>query len=180
MAGAVIRNGEYRYINCEDLTEEHHSAIVIASSNMDSFAKLMSSIGANSCEVDFMSSLPLEIAELILRKLDSSSLLNSALVSRKWMSVCKGDSRLRKTIRHHLRKKNLSRMRGLKRPSKQNKTTQQTHCIQPLNIQSNPVPRPSPPRILQFPTSNLTKQVPKHRTSDNKSRTLTRSSLRLR
>lgn len=146
---------------------------------MDSFAKLMSSIGANSCEVDFISSLPLEIAELILRKLDSRSLLNSALVSRKWMSVCKGDSHLRKTVRQHLRKKNRSRMHGRRPPSKQNKTKQQALC-RPLNMQSKFIPQPPPPVILSFPTPNLKKPVPKNRTSDNTSRASTRSSLRLR
>lgn len=147
---------------------------------MESFTKLMSSIGANSCEIDFISSLPLEIAEIILRKLDSRSLMNSALVSRKWMSVCKGNSRLRKPLRRHLRKENQSRFHGRRPPPKQNKTQQQTRYISPPNMQPNLAPRRPPPVIIPFPSSNIKKQPPKPRTIDNKSRAPTRSSLRLR
>lgn len=71
----------------------------------------MSVIGASGSGVDFVASLPVEIAELILLKLDPRSLLNAAGVSRKWMAVCSGSSRLRSTGRRHLRKEKL-RMSG--------------------------------------------------------------------
>lgn len=87
-----------------DLSEEHHSAPFRGSGSiMASFAKLMRTFGTSQPGVDFIAALPVEIAELILLKLDPRSLLNVASVSRKWMNVCKGSSRLRKTTRHHLR-----------------------------------------------------------------------------
>lgn len=89
---------------------------------MESFAKLMCTIGASSSEVDFVTSLPLEIAQLILRKLDPRSLLNAASVSTKWLTVCKGDSLLKKTARRHLRREKRSMIQGRGLASRQNKT----------------------------------------------------------
>lgn len=71
---------------------------------MESFSQLMGTIGALQGRVDFVASLPVEIAELVLTKLDPRSLLNVARVSRRWLAVCMGSSRLRKTTRRHLRK----------------------------------------------------------------------------
>lgn len=71
---------------------------------MESFTQLMSCIGASQSGSDFVANLPVEIAELILLKLDPRCVLNAALVSRKWLAVCKGSSRLRRITRCHLRK----------------------------------------------------------------------------
>lgn len=74
---------------------------------MEFFRKLLSAIGATSCErkkVDFISNLPLEVAQHLLRMLDSRSLLNAAIVSRRWLTACQADFRLRQSARRHLRK----------------------------------------------------------------------------
>lgn len=52
-------------------------------------------------KVDFISELPPEVSQLILRKLDTKSLLCAAQVSRKWLYVCRADKSLRQTARHH-------------------------------------------------------------------------------
>lgn len=97
-----------------DVAEQHHSAISLASiSIMEFFAKLMSVIGASRSGIDFVASLPVEIAELILLKLDPRSVLNVARVSRKWMAVCKGSFRLRGVARRHLRKEERRMSDGL-------------------------------------------------------------------
>lgn len=74
---------------------------------MEYFRKLMSAIGLNSAasgKVDFISKLPTEISQHIIRLLDAQTQLNVAVVSRKWHSVCQGDYRIRRSVRHHLRK----------------------------------------------------------------------------
>lgn len=92
-------------IKASVLIDQHHSATDLANIRiMEFFAKLMSCIGASYRGIDFIACLPVEIAETILLKLDPRSLLNAARVSTKWMAVCKGSPRLRRTARRHLRK----------------------------------------------------------------------------
>ncbi|KAK0167270.1 hypothetical protein PV327_004692 [Microctonus hyperodae] len=71
---------------------------------MESFAMLMSTIGASSVEHNLVEMLPIEITEIIFRHLDPRSLLNVARVSKKWMNVCRGDCKIRRTVRNHLQK----------------------------------------------------------------------------
>lgn len=74
---------------------------------MELFSKLLSAIGVSSCaskKVDFITNLPVEIAHHLLRMLDARSLLNAAIVSRRWLAVCNGDFHLRLCARRHLRK----------------------------------------------------------------------------
>lgn len=52
-------------------------------------------------KIDFISELPLEISQLILRKLDPESLLRAAQVSRYWLRVCRSDPRLKITARKY-------------------------------------------------------------------------------
>lgn len=72
---------------------------------MEFFSNLMSALGIWNRGVDIIGDLPVEVAEIILQKLDPLSLMNAAKVSSKWMSICKGSSRLRKSARRFLRKK---------------------------------------------------------------------------
>lgn len=72
---------------------------------MELFSNLMSALGISNRGVDIIGDLPVEVAELILQKLDPLSLMNAAKVSSKWMAICKGSSRLRKTARRFLRRK---------------------------------------------------------------------------
>lgn len=55
-------------------------------------------------KINFINDLPTEISQMILSHLDSQSLLNAALVSRKWLSVCKSTSTFRRKIRGHIRR----------------------------------------------------------------------------
>lgn len=72
---------------------------------MEFFSHLMSALGIWNRGVDIIGDLPIEVAEIILQKLDSVSLMNAAKVSSKWMAICKGSSRLRKSARRFLRRK---------------------------------------------------------------------------
>ncbi|XP_076660799.1 uncharacterized protein LOC143364225 [Halictus rubicundus] len=54
-----------------------------------------------SAKVDFISELPPEVSQLVLRNLDPKSLLCAAQVSRKWLNVCRADPHLRRTARHY-------------------------------------------------------------------------------
>lgn len=58
-------------------------------------------------KVDFISKLPLEMSQLILRKLDPESLLRAAQVSHSWMNICRSDSCLKNTARQHKNAKKL-------------------------------------------------------------------------
>lgn len=52
-------------------------------------------------KIDFISELPLEISQLILRKLDPESLLRAAQVSCRWLKVCRSDPCLKITARKY-------------------------------------------------------------------------------
>nr|XP_012134632.1 PREDICTED: probable E3 ubiquitin ligase complex SCF subunit sconB [Megachile rotundata] len=71
---------------------------------MEFFRSFLRVIGLlQPAKVDFISELPPEVSQLILRKLDPESLLNVAQVSQKWLGVCRADKKLRQTARRHLR-----------------------------------------------------------------------------
>lgn len=75
---------------------------------MEFFRELLAIIGTNTdttMQFDFISNLPIEIAQHLLRLLDSRSLFNASSVSKKWLSVCKGDILLRQSIRAQLQTK---------------------------------------------------------------------------
>lgn len=65
----------------------------------------MSAIGVWNRGVDIVGKLPVEIGELILQKLDPLSLMNAVSVSKKWMTICEGSSRLKKMARRYLLRK---------------------------------------------------------------------------
>lgn len=74
---------------------------------MEFFRKMLSAIGITSSanhSVDFISALPIEVAQHLLRMLDARTLLNTAKVSRRWLAVCKSDLKLRKSAKRLLRK----------------------------------------------------------------------------
>ncbi|XP_054014905.1 uncharacterized protein LOC128895920 [Hylaeus anthracinus] len=78
---------------------------------MEFFRSFLRVIGLLApAKVDFISELPLEVSQLILRKLDTESLLCAAQVSRKWLDVCSSDKSLRQSVRRHKRR-NKKRMR---------------------------------------------------------------------
>lgn len=90
---------------------------------MEYFRKLLSAIGVNSVvsqKVDFVSKLPTEISQYLLRMLDARTLLNVAAVSRRWHSVCKGDWYIRRSVRHHLRKQKHNLLQVAKKAKKSN------------------------------------------------------------
>ncbi|XP_076221819.1 uncharacterized protein LOC143174341 [Nomia melanderi] len=69
---------------------------------MEYFRSFLRVIGLlQPMKVDFISELPPEVSQLILRKLDPKSLLCAAQVSRKWLDVCGSDRTLRRTARHY-------------------------------------------------------------------------------
>ncbi|XP_043257907.1 uncharacterized protein LOC122400478 [Colletes gigas] len=72
---------------------------------MEFFKSFLRVIGLlQPAKVDFISELPLEVSQLILRKLDPESLLSVAQVSSKWLNVCSSDKRLRQTARRYQRR----------------------------------------------------------------------------
>lgn len=108
---------------------------------MELFRNFLSAIGITSRgnkKIDFISELPVEISQHLLRMLDAPSLLNVARVSRKWLSVCKGDFRLRQSTRRHLRKQKLQLVQN-PHISRKSKKTRQTHDIN--SIQTNTTTR---------------------------------------
>ncbi|KZC03757.1 hypothetical protein WN55_04213 [Dufourea novaeangliae] len=87
--------------------------IAHASDNMEYFRAFLRVIGLlEPTKVDFISELPPEVSQLILRKLDPESLLCAAQVSRNWLSVCSSDRNLRRTARHHNRRVEREMMEG--------------------------------------------------------------------
>lgn len=52
-------------------------------------------------KLDFISELPPEMSQMILRKLDPESLLSAARVSRSWMKICQSDPTLKNTARQY-------------------------------------------------------------------------------
>lgn len=179
MVDADTRNDRIA-LYTDTLAAERHSANFLSSTSiMESFAKLMSAIGASSSDVDFVASLPVEIAEIILLKLDPRSLVNAAQVSRKWMRVCAGSSRLRRTARRHLRKEN-QRMSDQTVVTKRLRAAarRQVHLAESTSRQVGVSPSASP----VFRAIEVKRPVPMKRRSGDKnpSKFPTRKSLRLR
>lgn len=143
----------------------------------------MSALGVWKRSVDIIGKLPVEIAEMILQKLDPLSLMNAAKVSPKWMSVCKGFSRLRKSARQYLRrqKRCILELDVLKsnRPGKP--TTSRSTRIKTCSFQRFFL-RGIPQSFLNRPSNIITVQRGiLDRSFDISKRTLpTRSQLRLR
>lgn len=77
----------------------------VYSSGMEYFRSFLRVIGLLvDAKVDFISELPLEVSQMILRQLDPQSLLCAAQVSSKWLYVCRDDKSLRQTARHHMQR----------------------------------------------------------------------------
>lgn len=104
MASALKRNTTYSYIRTCITSGAHSPVSNERCSIMEYFRKLLCALGVWNTGVDIVGTLPVEIAEIILQKLDPQSLINASQVSRTWMSICKGSSKLRRSTRHHLRK----------------------------------------------------------------------------
>ncbi|XP_031771850.1 probable E3 ubiquitin ligase complex SCF subunit sconB [Apis florea] len=89
---------------------------------MEFFKSFLQTIGIlEPTKVDFIFELPLEVSQLILRKLDAESLLCAAQVSRKWLQVCKSDKILKQTARRHkreIRRKMREQILGRDSPSR--------------------------------------------------------------
>ncbi|XP_031771849.1 uncharacterized protein LOC116414250 [Apis florea] len=89
---------------------------------MEFFKSFLQTIGIlEPTKVDLIFELPLEVSQLILRKLDAESLLCAAQVSRKWLQVCKSDKILKQTARRHkreIRRKMREQILGRDSPSR--------------------------------------------------------------
>ncbi|KAK1128126.1 hypothetical protein K0M31_003611 [Melipona bicolor] len=68
---------------------------------MKPIKSLFRTIRSPERKLDLISELPLEMSQLILRKLDPESLLRAAQVSCRWMSVCRSDPRLKTAARRY-------------------------------------------------------------------------------
>ncbi|XP_023722864.1 uncharacterized protein LOC111872865 [Cryptotermes secundus] len=73
---------------------------------MEPFYSLAFAFGLNSLlegdMFDIVGKLPEEISVMILRMLDSKTLLSAAMVSKKWLSLCHADLTLRTRIRQQI------------------------------------------------------------------------------
>ncbi|OXU26703.1 hypothetical protein TSAR_004957 [Trichomalopsis sarcophagae] len=118
---------------------------------MDSFHQLMNLINQHSPDddqpdLDILKNLPLEIVLIILSKLDNDSLLNCALVSRKWLSLCKSSRSLRQKIRLHIRSK--ENVRSFNRSTIRSSSTSTLDASSTSFDTSRPSYRPIPPQRL--------------------------------
>lgn len=109
---AIIRNDDHHKLDYKGSAPPSQSQSPYSCSwdcnDMEFFKKLMIAIGvssSSSMKVDFIAELPVEIAQHLLRMLDTASLINASCVSRRWLSICKSDNRLRQSVKHHLRDK---------------------------------------------------------------------------
>ncbi|KAK1128131.1 hypothetical protein K0M31_003616 [Melipona bicolor] len=68
---------------------------------MEELPKAGGSKVLDSVKIDFISELPVEISQLILRKLDPTSLFYAVRVSSKWKKVLKSDKILVETVNDH-------------------------------------------------------------------------------
>ncbi|OXU21142.1 hypothetical protein TSAR_014680 [Trichomalopsis sarcophagae] len=156
---------------------------------MDSFHQLMTLINQHSPDddqpdLDMLKNLPVEISQTILSKLDSDSLLNCALVSRKWLSICKSSRSLRQKVRLHIRSKENVRIINQSVTNAPSTSNHSNH--QPNHDTYRPTYRPMPPRannrsIVIFddssisndtnppPTPSVSQQPPSQRRRSTKS-----------
>lgn len=153
---------------------------------MDSLSDLMHAFGVSHCGVDIVAALPIEIAELILRKLDPRSLLNVARVSRKWLNLCKSSYRLRKNVRQHLRKQ---KRRMIQNDLALSKMSKKQILSKTSRMQDDLAQRTSRQDFVITPVFGMTgivkSSIPKSRSHDKKpisraSILSTRSSLKFR
>lgn len=128
---------------------------------MDSFHQLMSLMGVQRQCIDFIKDLPVELAQIVLSKLDTKSLLISALVSRQWLSVCKSTSSFRQNIRRHIRRRNRRLAQVLPPPP----TTQFTTRMQSKALVSIPQTKIPFPLLTQNNTSMLKRKTPPTQTT---------------
>ncbi|PSN39219.1 hypothetical protein C0J52_24663 [Blattella germanica] len=83
---------------------------------MESFYSLLFVMGVNSLMelennyLDIVGKLPVEISNMILRRLDARSLISAAMVSRRWLTLCRSDLVLSQEVRAELRRQRTARM----------------------------------------------------------------------
>nr|CAD7204298.1 unnamed protein product [Timema douglasi] len=103
---------------------------------MESFCSLLCAMGLQpksfkkgqkNHSFDIFSHLPLEITIIILRLLDPRSLLSAALVSRKWLQLCRSDAVLRSKVRRQLRKERRERVDPIDSRVRVLRDTQKVH-----------------------------------------------------
>uniref|UniRef100_A0A6V7J673 F-box domain-containing protein n=1 Tax=Bracon brevicornis TaxID=1563983 RepID=A0A6V7J673_9HYME len=78
--------------------------------------------------MDLTEHLPYEIIVMIFRKLDPQSLINAALVSKRWLSICSSDTKLRATARLYMRSE---------RRNANNRTTFNRHTFAANKVHAN-------------------------------------------
>jgi hypothetical protein len=123
---STVTSSTYIYLNSQS---GRQSCSRNSRSNMELFRSLLRDVGLFvPSKVDIISELPLEISHLILRKLDPPTLQRAALVSRKWLNICRSDKCLRRRARRHMRyTKNRVRKEFLG-PAAANATNQESRC----------------------------------------------------
>ncbi|OXU21605.1 hypothetical protein TSAR_010395 [Trichomalopsis sarcophagae] len=125
---------------------------------MDSFHQLMTLINQispddNQPDLDILKNLPVEISQMILSKLDNDSLLNCALVSRKWLSLCKSSRSLRRKIRLHIRSKENVRSYNTSTINAPSISNQIIVIFDDSSISDDTNPTSSTPSVSQQPPS---------------------------
>ncbi|KAK1127864.1 hypothetical protein K0M31_003356 [Melipona bicolor] len=123
---------------------------------MEFFRSLLLAVGLlEPSKVDFIAELPLEVSQLILRKLDPESLLCAAQVSQKWMRICRSDKLLRDTARDHkrnVRRKMMGKVFGLDLVAEE-----EMEAVRRRHVPRNTLP----PKTVVFAKSREPRGLPK-------------------
>lgn len=124
---------------------------------MEFFKSLLRAVGLlEPSKVDFIDELPMEISQLILRKLDPESLLCAAQVSRKWRTVCRSDKILRDTAKDYkrnIRRKMMGKIFGLDLVAEE-----EMEMVRRRHVRRNTLP----PKVQTTVVFAKTRGLPKH------------------
>ncbi|XP_043507401.1 probable E3 ubiquitin ligase complex SCF subunit scon-2 [Frieseomelitta varia] len=127
---------------------------------MEFFRLLLRAVGLlEPSKVDFIVELPLEVSQLILRKLDPESLLCAAQVSRKWMAVCRSDKILLDTAKNYkrsIRRKMMGKVFGLDLVAEE-----EMEMVRRRHVQRNTLP-PKVQKTVVFAKTRESRRLPKH------------------
>ncbi|OAD61888.1 putative E3 ubiquitin ligase complex SCF subunit sconB [Eufriesea mexicana] len=126
---------------------------------MEIFKCFLRAIGLmEPAKVDFLSELPPEVSQLILRKLDPESLLCAAQVSRKWMEICKSDKILRRTARRHKNRKRRQIREQFLRVSVRSPRVVPVRTLRELKRRNENMPCPRVDTAIVFGTTRPTQK----------------------
>ncbi|KAJ9580693.1 hypothetical protein L9F63_024129, partial [Diploptera punctata] len=82
---------------------------------MESLFSLLFVMGIDSDQeldnyFDIVGKLPVEVATMILRRLDSRTLVSASRVNKRWFALCRSDRVLRSRVRNEIRRQKLQRI----------------------------------------------------------------------